>query len=817
MLVSSLALLGLGRGAKNLTVLVVPLAISIGLALFQQCNLGIALESVSLSSAEYWRESSEAGKDVAELQAELAGPVPSTISIYPAETLNMATMLAAATAIVVVSGQFLANRWIRLVAYFVFMLNGAAFAFFGISQQMNWQGELYGKYFLDAGGKPFAAFVNGNNAGGYLNLCLAMGLGVVLSLFYRDIPPDRQLGIWTKVKNEFLHQLGGLNATKLLSMLAVILIVAGVFCTMSRGAWLALASGVVATIGMMGRRRRRLGFLGVVVGLCVSWGLLSWLNRTNDVRRGLEEFSAQIASPSDARLEHWPAGIDAGLNSWAMGNGIGTYRYAYRPFAGREEVWFYHAENHFVETWSDGGLLGLLLLLCAIGLTARSCLRLANDPTREYRICGSVGLFALTSQVVHSLFDFGLYLPANMACFALICGMVTGTDAVRHRGTDSSASAWTTTIVATLFGIILLGASRIHAAEEVEIALRDIEKLEYEQASLEQVTQHIHDLQRALVSAHYHAEGQQKIGRLWTRRYQLQTLAILRDHAPEQTPDSQLLNLTEPLAVHKAIFRYEKENDTQQLSNLRQGIAIQSNLRHAAKAFAMASRSCAVTPKARLKLGEIAPIVWPSASKVDWFGGIARQAGGNTGVLRECAVAQFQANFTDEALETLHQAATKDVAQLEESLRLARAYVGPDETLKITASITPQILVKVAESDYLKRDQELKHSLLAHVTKLVASVPLDPADRTHLRGQIATLNGEAHRAILLFDKAVKARPNNTSWRYELAKLLRDEGRYREGKRHARICVGMEPDNEPYQDLLHEFSRPRTNDEATDGG
>ena len=35
-----------------------------------------------------------------------------------------------------------------------------------------------------------------------------------------------------------------------------------------------------------------------------------------------------------------------------------------------------------------------------------------------------VGLFALSTQAIHACFDFGLYLPANMVLFALLCGAI---------------------------------------------------------------------------------------------------------------------------------------------------------------------------------------------------------------------------------------------------------------------------------------------------------------------------------------------------------------------------------------------------------
>ena len=51
-------------------------------------------------------------------------------------------------------------------------------AFFGICQQMSWNGKLFWSFPLRHSGYPFSSFVNRNNAAGYLVLCLAAAFGV---------------------------------------------------------------------------------------------------------------------------------------------------------------------------------------------------------------------------------------------------------------------------------------------------------------------------------------------------------------------------------------------------------------------------------------------------------------------------------------------------------------------------------------------------------------------------------------------------------------------------------------------------------------
>jgi hypothetical protein len=63
--------------------------------------------------------------------------------------------------------------------------SGAALAFFGIAQQLRWQGKLYWMIPLGEGASPFASYVNRNHAASYLNLTLACAVGFAIWAFSR--------------------------------------------------------------------------------------------------------------------------------------------------------------------------------------------------------------------------------------------------------------------------------------------------------------------------------------------------------------------------------------------------------------------------------------------------------------------------------------------------------------------------------------------------------------------------------------------------------------------------------------------------------
>jgi hypothetical protein len=56
---------------------------------------------------------------------------------------------------------------------------------------------------------------------------------------------------------------------------------------------------------------------------------------------------------ADGRLKNWADGWQAATDLLPAGSGLGTYRYVYRLYQQQPYgVWFYHAENQYLQAWS---------------------------------------------------------------------------------------------------------------------------------------------------------------------------------------------------------------------------------------------------------------------------------------------------------------------------------------------------------------------------------------------------------------------------------------------------------------------------------
>ena len=181
--------------------------------------------------------------------------------------------------------------------------------------------------------------------------------------------------------------------------------------------------------------RFHLGWLGLILALAI--GVVGWVGMTGAVSSRLSTM-ADLGQTLAPRLNHWRDGVKAAGSFWMTGSGLGTYRFVYPPFQQRpDRLWYFHAENQYLEAWAEAGVGGVAILLLLIVLVSWACWRVLRRAEDGRAVAFAVTtLFALVSQAIHAFFDFGLYMPANLLLLALFCGAISATAGdVRRRGT----------------------------------------------------------------------------------------------------------------------------------------------------------------------------------------------------------------------------------------------------------------------------------------------------------------------------------------------------------------------------------------------
>jgi len=209
------------------------------------------------------------------------------LSLYPAATRRELSLVSMAVGMFLVGSVCFASRRGQQWLGIAIAVNATLLVFLGFVQLLTWNGKMYWEVSLSEGGGPFGPFVNRNNAGGYLNLCLAGALGWMIYAFARDRriaasprEPDRpaRLAGWPRRWLRGVHAFfARLNGVKLAALLLTAWIAAGVLATISRGAWIAMVGAALVTAFFVLLRKQRAmwvwlaGFLGAGAIGVVAW------------------------------------------------------------------------------------------------------------------------------------------------------------------------------------------------------------------------------------------------------------------------------------------------------------------------------------------------------------------------------------------------------------------------------------------------------------------------------------------------------------------------------------------------------------------
>ena len=438
-----------------------PLLAGIGLGLFQLIPLSPGVANWLAPVTLQWRQSLLA--DVAQAHSDgsgaLTGPSPTSTpllgvrdkgrmarSVYATATREYLALLVLATAVLVLASQHLTDRQSVLWFCTALAICGGLLCFFGLVQRLTWNGKFYWVFPPQSGGyESFGPFVNRNNAGGFLNLCLAAGLGLLVRVHWqlRGSVSDAACAggprglAWKSVVADYVADL---NARRLGSLALVGLIAGGVLCTASRGSILALFAASMVTAGALAfRSGSRRYAVGLMVVLLAGGGLMGWAGQTAFVTSRFDLLLNE-SQWKYGRVPNWRDSLQAVPEFWVAGTGLGTYRFVYERYQQRflGDIAHFHAENQYVQTLVEGGLLGFVLLLLAIVLVAWAIVRLYRTGGGVNTALAVTGTFGLASQVVGGAFDFGLYIPSNMMLLAALCGIVAGRAALLSRGAGAS-------------------------------------------------------------------------------------------------------------------------------------------------------------------------------------------------------------------------------------------------------------------------------------------------------------------------------------------------------------------------------------------
>jgi O-antigen ligase len=333
--------------------------------------------------------------------AEIAGvsSIPRTISLDPFATEVSAIHYIALFFFLGVLLVLLdsASRIRRLVI--IITVFGFVYAFFAILQSVLSPLKIYGIY---EAGAPFGSFVNRHNFAAYMEMALAVPLGLI---FTGAISKDKRL----------------------LYITAVALMGVSLLLSDSRGGLVAFIAEVIFLVLLTtGTRSRsnlalKLG-LAVLLFIAVIGGAI-FVGGDTSLTRVAE--TAATGDLTTGRSNIWRVTIEVIKANLPFGAGLGAFGVAYTPhdtMSGLERV--EQAHNDYLQVLADAGVVGLLLggfFLFRLFVSGRTATSIRNTYRRGIAVGALAGIFAI---LVHSIFDFVLHTTAVSVMFLVLTSLL---------------------------------------------------------------------------------------------------------------------------------------------------------------------------------------------------------------------------------------------------------------------------------------------------------------------------------------------------------------------------------------------------------
>ena len=313
----------------------------------------------------------------------------------------------------------LVNQRERIIkVLWTIVLSGSFQAVFGVLMTLS--GLEYGFFVEKYSGEGVATgtFINRNHLAGYLVMCLAAGIGLLVSRL------GSEPAISSRARARAVLQL--LLSSKLRLRLLLALMVVGLVLTRSRMGNLSffMSMSMAGAVLLLGSGRRMSGRVALLLLslLLVDLFIVGRWFGVEDVAQHLVQ--TKVSEETRDEVDVYSLGI---LKDYPWtGSGGGTFYTVFPHYSGADlgNDYFVHAHNDFLELAGDLGLpafsiLGLLVILTV----RRAWLVQYRTESRLDRGIGFTVLMVVGWVSIHSAADFNLYIPANAFTFTMLLSL----------------------------------------------------------------------------------------------------------------------------------------------------------------------------------------------------------------------------------------------------------------------------------------------------------------------------------------------------------------------------------------------------------
>jgi O-antigen ligase len=297
---------------------------------------------------------------------------------------------------------------VRTIMVFGFLL-----AIFGLTQSFTSPTKVYWIRELNQS-TAFGPFINRHHFAGYMELTIALPLGL---LFSGAVEKEKRL-IFI-----FIAGLMGVALVMTASRGGIVSLVAEIlFLAIVTAIWRKHSERRRHKANRLKRVASRIGMaaalmIGLFIGV-VSFGGDFSINRLID--------TVNTDDPTTGRAHFWAVTLDIIKAHPYIGTGLGAFGVIYTRYDTRNGLFrLEQAHNDYLQVLSDAGIVGAVLALSFVALLfykALSRARSRDDFRRGVALAALSGCFAV---LVHSFFDFTLHTTSNALLFLVLAALAT--------------------------------------------------------------------------------------------------------------------------------------------------------------------------------------------------------------------------------------------------------------------------------------------------------------------------------------------------------------------------------------------------------
>ena len=409
-----------------------PALVLFGLWLLVLCVQVLPLPEAVIAALSHGSVEAGAGREAAQPWIGFHGPA-AVISVDPEaswEFLSRSLAYAAAFGLTLV----LARSRDRLRAL-AFVLIGSGVFQATLGSFFHLAGVRYELFntVLDHSGSAMGTFVNRDHFAGYMEMTLAVGIGMMIATLRGGGPRT-----WRQMLRDWVSWL--VSPRVLLRLMLVVMVIALVMTRSRMGNSAFFVSMLIAgAIGLVLWRHATRSTVILLASLVVidifvvgAWfGVEKVMHRLEQTSLTRSDKASDKASGTgheqsvEERVEPGLMALKALKEFPFVGSGGGTFYVVFPKYREQEIDGYYdHAHNDYVQFATETGVVGVslvgLLVLSTLLVALRTQYERRDPLVRGVAFGVTMGIIAL---LIHSWVDFNLQIPANALTFVVLLAM----------------------------------------------------------------------------------------------------------------------------------------------------------------------------------------------------------------------------------------------------------------------------------------------------------------------------------------------------------------------------------------------------------